>query len=115
MIGIEHYVVVSSILFVLGVLGLVVCPDAWVTELYAPLAPVGDRASPAYATLAGLSTFMAAVAAFKMGRGVSLAYEKIAIEVALRREELCSESEGRTLLCNADRDTPRTCTRFGKR
>lgn len=43
-----------------------------------------------------LSATMAAVAVFNMGRSISIAYERIALELAVRREELCDESEGRT-------------------
>lgn len=88
--------VVFLLCFFFGVLALSLTSNTWATELYPPLAPMGDHSSPAYAIMAGVSAFMTAVAAFKMGRGLSLTYEKVAFEIAIRREELCSESEGRT-------------------
>ncbi len=60
------------------------------------IAPRIEWASGEYLVLSLLSATMAALAAFTMGRSVSVAYERIALELAVRREELCDESEGRT-------------------
>ncbi|MBX3185949.1 MAG: HAMP domain-containing histidine kinase [Labilithrix sp.] len=49
-----------------------------------------------YIALSFVSATVATVAAFKIGRSVGSAYERIALELAVRREELCDESEGRT-------------------
>lgn len=80
----------------LGFMGLACSARSAVGELAGPLAPQMKWASTEYVMLSLISATMAAVAAFKMGRALSMAYERIALELAVRREELCDESEGRT-------------------
>ena len=55
-----------------------------------------DPASAAWKGLAFMSVFVASVGVVKMGFGMAIAYERIALEVAVRREEIADESEGRT-------------------
>jgi len=59
-------------------------------------APPVDWSSGGYVALSFFSAAMATAALFKMSRAINLAYERIALELAVRREELCDESEGRT-------------------
>ncbi|MDB4943757.1 MAG: signal transduction histidine kinase, nitrogen specific, NtrB [Labilithrix sp.] len=82
--------------FLLGFVVMAVCSGSAIGELCPPLAPRVQWASTEYVVLSLLTAVTAALAVFKMGRGISLAYERIALELAVRREELCDESEGRT-------------------
>ena len=82
--------------FLLGFVGMAVCSNTALGELFAPLAPRIRWASGEYVALSFASATMAALGVFKMGRSISSAYERIALELAVRREELCDESEGRT-------------------
>ena len=83
--------------FLLGFVMMAVLSNSCVGELMGPLAASRiNWASPEYVTLSLVSATMAALAIFKMGRAISKAYEHIALELAVRREELCDESEGRT-------------------
>ncbi len=82
--------------FVFGFIGMALLSNTAIGELSTPLAPRFQFASGEYIALSLISATMAAIAVFKMGRGMSMAYERIALELAVRREELCDESEGRT-------------------
>jgi signal transduction histidine kinase len=82
--------------FLVGFAGMAICSNSAIGELCTPLAPRYAWASGEYVALSLISALMAAAAVFKMGRAMSLAYERIALELAVRREELCDESEGRT-------------------
>jgi len=82
--------------FLFGFMGMAICSNTAIGELCAPLAPRLHWASGEYIALSLISATMAALAVFKMGRAMSTAYERIALELAVRREELCDESEGRT-------------------
>jgi signal transduction histidine kinase len=53
-------------------------------------------ATPEYTTIALASSALTVVAIYKIGRGMTSAYERIALELAERREDLCDEAEGRT-------------------
>ncbi len=83
-------------LFLFGFVIMAVFSNTALGELCAPLAPRVQWASSEFIALSFISASMASVAVFKMGRKISLAYERIALELAVRREELCDESEGRT-------------------
>jgi signal transduction histidine kinase len=82
--------------FLFGFVAMAICSNSAMGELCAPLAPRFHWASGEYIALSFISATMAALSVFKMGRGISMAYERIALELAVRREELCDESEGRT-------------------
>lgn len=74
---------------------------AWLSRgvtctLTGPLLPDAQFASSEYVLLALASVSLSLIAVHHMGRGVSAAYERIALELAERREELCDENEGRT-------------------
>ena len=74
---------------------------AWLSQfmvcaLSGPLAPRAQFASEEYLMLALASLALTAIAMHHMGRGVTAAYERIALELVERREELCDENEGRT-------------------
>jgi len=59
-------------------------------------APPVEWSTSGYVALSLLSAAMATAALFKMMSAMHTAYERIAFELAERREELCDESEGRT-------------------
>ncbi len=74
---------------------------AWLSHTYlcrltGPLAPTPLFASAEYVTIALASVSITLIAIYQMGKGITLAYERIALELAARREELCDENEGRT-------------------
>lgn len=77
-------------LFAFAVLAIIPC------ELLGPLEPSQQIASREYIVIALGSISLMLVALHQMGRGVTAAYERIALELAERREELCDENEGRT-------------------
>lgn len=82
--------------FLAGFVIMAVFANTAIGELCSPLAPQVSFASGEYVALSFVSATMAALSIFKMGRVFSSAYERIALELAVRREELCDESEGRT-------------------
>jgi signal transduction histidine kinase len=53
-------------------------------------------ATPAYLGIAFASAAMSLLAMYHMGKAMTGAYERIALELAERREELCDENAGRT-------------------
>lgn len=67
-----------------------------VGRLVPPLQPTDGWASPEYLCLALLAAVYTLVGVFKIGCYMSHGYERAALELAERREELCSESEDRT-------------------
>lgn len=90
----ERYAVLGF--FLAGFAIMAVFSNTALGELCPPLAPQIHFASSEYVALSFASAAMAALTIFKMGRAISSAYEHIALELAVRREELCDESEGRT-------------------
>lgn len=64
--------------------------------LPAPLGTNALFATSEYVAIAFASALMSVTAVYKIGKAVSGAYERIALELAERREELCDENEGRT-------------------
>jgi signal transduction histidine kinase len=82
--------------FLIGFVLMAICANTAIGELCSPLAPNVHFASGEYIALSFVSATMAALTIFKMGRAIGGAYERIALELAVRREELCDESEGRT-------------------
>lgn len=72
---------------------------AWFSRsciLPAPLGTTMPFATSEYVTIAFASAFMSLVAVYSIGKSISSAYERITLELAVRREELCDENEGRT-------------------
>lgn len=82
--------------FCVGFVVMAVASRSCIGQLFTPLAPKLEWASGEFVFLSLVSGIVAALTCFKMGRKVSSAYERIALELAVRREELCDESEGRT-------------------
>jgi signal transduction histidine kinase len=91
----RHFVVKFTVFF--GIM-------AWFSRslaLPAPLALTNGEgtlffATPSYVTIAFASAVTSLFAVYSMGRAMTGAYERITLELAERREELCDENEGRT-------------------
>jgi signal transduction histidine kinase len=64
--------------------------------LLPPLAPQGGRPSPEYLVICFGAVALAAVHVSQFGTFVKNAYERVALELVSRREELCTEGEERT-------------------
>ncbi len=90
----KRYVLLAF--FLVGFIVMALCSHTAIGELSLPLAANVHFASGEYVALSFVSTMLAVLSIFKMGRAISGAYERIALELAVRREELCDESEGRT-------------------
>jgi signal transduction histidine kinase len=90
----KRYAVLAFFLF--GFVVMASFSNTAIGELCEPLAPRIHWASSEFIALSFASATMASLAVFKIGRAISSAYERIALELAVRREELCDESEGRT-------------------
>ncbi|MDB5212766.1 MAG: signal transduction histidine kinase, nitrogen specific, NtrB [Myxococcaceae bacterium] len=82
--------------FLLGFIVMALGSHTAIGELILPLASNIHWASSEYVAISFVSAIMAVLSIFKIGRAISGAYERIALELAVRREELCDESEGRT-------------------
>ncbi len=64
--------------------------------LVAPLAPRGGHASPEFVALAAGSVLVTAAQVSMFWGYIAAAYDKVALELGTRREELCSLGEDRT-------------------
>lgn len=84
------------IFFVAGFLALALLSRTALGELTPPLAAEGGWSTAEFVSVAMMSIGFVAVGAYRMGCTISRAYEQVALELAERREELCSENEDRT-------------------
>jgi len=80
----------------LGFTGLALLSPTAVGTLATPLAPIDHRPSAEYLVIAFGSIGFTLLTVSRFGSYVSSAYERVAFELASRREELCTEGEGRT-------------------
>jgi signal transduction histidine kinase len=81
--------------FLLGVVTLAVLSRMGIGQLAAPLVgPEGLTAE--YATLSVLAVVFVMMGVYRMGCTMTRGYERAALELAERREELCTEGEDRT-------------------
>jgi len=83
-------------LFLLGFVTMTIFAHTDVGLRARSFAPPIDWSGSGYVALSFVSASLAIAALFKMSRAINGAYERIAYELAERREELCDESEGRT-------------------
>jgi signal transduction histidine kinase len=67
-----------------------------VGEMPMPLSAAAGWSTPEYVVIALMSTAFVSVGLYRSGCLISRAYERVALELAERREELCSETEDRT-------------------
>ena len=83
-------------MFLIGFVGMSTLAHTATGDSLRAFAPPIEWSGGPYVALSFVSAALAAAGLFKMGRAVNIAYERIALELAVRREELCDESEGRT-------------------
>src|SRR5580692_4758507 len=82
--------------FLIGYVTLALLSTTPLGSLSAPLEPKQGWPSPDYVALALLAAVFAMVGVYRVGCSVTRGYERATLELAERREELCSESEDRT-------------------
>jgi signal transduction histidine kinase len=83
--------------FLLGFVTLALLSRTWVGVPSGPLAAVaGGWSSPEYVVLAVLAGAFAMTSVYGIGCGMRGVYERVALELASRREELCTENVDRT-------------------
>jgi signal transduction histidine kinase len=80
----------------LGFFALALMSRSPIGALDGPLAPVGHWASATHVTIAFLAAVSAMIGVYGIGCAVTRGYERAALELAARREEICSDSEDRT-------------------
>lgn len=85
-----------GVFFVLGFTGMALLSHAQLFVATRTFTPEVAWSTTSYVALSIVSALMACASVFKMSRAIHIAYERIALELAVRREELCDESEGRT-------------------
>jgi len=82
--------------FLTGFLGLGVLSTTPLGRLAPPLEPLGGWPSVEYVGIALLAAVFTMMGVYRVGCGMTHGYERAALELAERREELCSENEDRT-------------------
>jgi signal transduction histidine kinase len=82
--------------FLVGFVALALSSGSPTGELTGALAVAASRPSAEYVVIALLSTVFAMFGVYRMGCTITRGYERAALELAERREELCNENEGRT-------------------
>jgi signal transduction histidine kinase len=82
--------------FVAGTVAVAALAHSRFGLLPEPLAAVGGYSSTEYVVIAMGALIFTAVAVYVMGHGITDVYERVAFELAERREEICNESEDRT-------------------
>jgi signal transduction histidine kinase len=83
-------------LLVVGFGGLALLSRTAVGQLVGPLAPSAVGPSLVYVIISLMSVGMTMLGVARMGGTITGGYERAALELASRREELCSENEDRT-------------------
>jgi signal transduction histidine kinase len=81
---------------VTGFVTLALLSHTAVGQLVGPLAPTAGGASVEHVCVALFAVTVTMLGIFRMGWAVTGGYERAALELAERREELCSENEDRT-------------------
>ena len=87
---------VSFLAFLAGFVTLALLSNSMVGEFVAPLARIGPWPTGEYVGISLVATVFAMFGIYRMGCTVTRGYERAALELAERREELCSENEDRT-------------------
>jgi two-component system, NtrC family, sensor histidine kinase HydH len=82
--------------FLVGFVTLALISTTRFGYLDAPLEPKQGLPSPDYVAIALLAAVFTMIGVYRVGCSVLRGYERAALELAERREELCSESEDRT-------------------
>jgi signal transduction histidine kinase len=79
-----------------GVLFMALASRTALGQLAAPLTPTGPLPTPEYVILATFSLIFVGISVYQIGQRVTQLYERVALELAARREELCTDTEERT-------------------
>jgi signal transduction histidine kinase len=82
--------------FAVGILALAFAAHTGLGVLPGPLAPNLAYPSAEYVAIAAAAMLVVITALSTMGQGIGAVYEQVALELAERREEICTESEDRT-------------------
>jgi signal transduction histidine kinase len=82
--------------FAVAFVGLALASHTPVGRLVTPLAPVDGYSSAEYVFIALVALLFTGASVHFMGQSLSNLYERVALELAERREEICSENEDRT-------------------
>jgi len=82
--------------FALGFAAMSIASGGAIGQLAHPLTPALTWSPPIYVLLTTAAVIFAVVKVHHIGKNVSLLYERVALELAASREELCDESEDRT-------------------
>src|SRR5271165_1942706 len=82
--------------FLVGFLTLAMLSSSPIGRLETPLMPRQGWPSPEYVVIALLAAVFTMMGVYRVGCSVTRGYERAALELAERREELCSESADRT-------------------
>lgn len=86
----------AFVLFSSGFVALALASRTAIGDLPPPLAAASGQATTDYVVITAGSVLFVAMGAFRMGCHVTRAYQQVALELAERREELCTENEDRT-------------------
>jgi signal transduction histidine kinase len=86
----------AFLVFLGGFLALAVLTHSPVGEFAAPLATTTRWPTSEYVSIALLATVFSMMGIYRVGCSVTRGYERAALELAERREELCSENEDRS-------------------
>jgi signal transduction histidine kinase len=79
-----------------GVVFMAFASRTIVGQLAAPLAPTGPLPTPEFVILATFSLVFVGISVYQIGQRMSELYERVALELAARREELCTDTEEHT-------------------
>ena len=79
-----------------GVAFMALASRTVVGQLAAPLTPTGPLPAPEFIFLGALSLTMCGVAVYQIGTRMHELYERISLELAARREEVCTDTEDRS-------------------
>ncbi len=82
--------------FLAGFIALGLLSRTALGQLAPPLEPVGGWPSAEYVGIALLAAVFTMMGVYRVGCGMTHGYERAALELAERREELCTENEDRT-------------------
>jgi signal transduction histidine kinase len=79
-----------------GFVGLAALSCTSLGKLVGPLAPTSAGPSPVHICIAFSASLFTMIGVYRMGWTMSCGYERAALELAERREELCTENEDRS-------------------
>jgi signal transduction histidine kinase len=86
----------AFLIFLIGFFGLALLSRSPVGELAAPLVTTTPWPTGEYVSIALIATVFSMMGIYRVGCTVTRGYERAALELAERREELCSENEDRS-------------------